>query len=123
MKQLIIYDDNEKILDVFPNLKKVEIEDDSISWENGGLTGLKRDFLIVNNTDDIKIGKYLSEYALQEAIDDFRSEKIKKEDELFLLQEENAQLIMDSMIKDFAINQTESDYAALIMELVRKGVL
>lgn len=54
-------DDNEVILDVLPQLERVEVEGNNISWEGGRLVEVKSSFLVLDQSVSVgDIGSVLN---------------------------------------------------------------
>lgn len=51
--KIVVYDDNEIVLDVIENIEKVEVENNNIYWQNGSIIGLKHDFIVLDDTVEI----------------------------------------------------------------------
>jgi hypothetical protein len=53
--QVVLYDEDDVILDVLPSLEKVEVEGNSIVWAGGGLVEVKSPFLVLD--ESISVGE------------------------------------------------------------------
>src|SRR5690606_26295656 len=58
--QVVLYDEDEVIVDVLPSLEKVEVEGNSIVWTGGGLVDVKSSFLVLDDSVSVaEIGSVL----------------------------------------------------------------
>src|SRR5689334_11004048 len=53
--QVVLYDENDVIVDVLSPLEKVEIEGNSVLWAGGGLVEVKSSFLVLD--ESVSIGE------------------------------------------------------------------
>jgi hypothetical protein len=51
--QVVLYDEDDVIVDVLPSLEKVEVEGNSVLWAGGGLVEVKSSFLVLDESVSI----------------------------------------------------------------------
>jgi hypothetical protein len=45
--KLILYDDNNKVLDIRADINVIEVSDHKVVWETGNLNGIKANFIVL----------------------------------------------------------------------------
>jgi hypothetical protein len=53
--QVVLYNENDVIVDVLPSLEEVEVEGNSVVWAGGGLVEVKSSFLVLD--ESVSVGE------------------------------------------------------------------
>ncbi|TYS68058.1 hypothetical protein FZC76_09885 [Sutcliffiella horikoshii] len=57
--KLVLYNNENKVLDVYKNISKVEAGTDEVTWNDGAVKGIKANFIVL--PDEVEIGETIDQ--------------------------------------------------------------
>ncbi|TYS64472.1 hypothetical protein FZC76_18085 [Sutcliffiella horikoshii] len=95
--KLVLYNDENRVLDIQEDIQQVVTGEDEISWQHGAIKGIKTNFIVL--PDEVEVGETVTEIIInQDVKNNFKKRDLEKENADLLARLENTETAIIALL-------------------------